>query len=74
MYKLQLPSGDLFDTKLIAGSNQHSANNKLGGEMGGCNEEFITHAGMKSNLDIDWSMQSNDYIQFIDNYVETKNL
>ena len=70
--KVQLPSGDFFDTKLIAGSNQHSTNNKLGGDIGGPHEEFTTHAGMKSNIDIDWSIQSNDYIDFIDKYAVTK--
>ena len=71
---VQLPSGNWFDTRLIAGNNQHSSNNKLGGEMVGEEDsEMRFHPGMKSNLDIDWSIQSNEYIDFIGNYVQSKN-
>ena len=69
---VKLPSGDFFNTKLIAGNNQHSTNNKLGGDFNGSKNSFEPHAGMKSNLEIDWSKQSDQYIDLIEHYSDVK--
>lgn len=58
--KCRLPSGDEFDTRCIAGRNRHAVNNKLG-----VREKHVINPGMKSNLKIDFSDQSEAYKSFI---------
>ena len=59
--KVCLPSGDIFNTKVIATNEKHSDNNKLGANKIQ-NENF---PGMKGNLKIDYSNQCESYTDFI---------
>ena len=67
---VKLPSGDFFDTKLLAGNDQHARNNKLG-KMSEY-EMYKPEPGMKSNLDIDWSNQCDEYTNMIGNFDNVK--
>ena len=53
----QLPSGDIFDTRSISGSNKHAANNRLVGES----PSSSPNRGMRSNLEIDFSNQNTAF-------------
>ena len=70
--KCILPSGDMFDTKiLIGGSDKHAKNNKLGSTAISSNDDievisFKPQPGMRTNLQIDWSKQSNAFKDFMD--------
>ena len=57
-----LPSGDVFDTKTVAGFGKHAANNQLKQAT-----DIKPHImpGMKSNLEIDWANQSTDFIEYV---------
>ena len=59
--KCKLPSGDIFDTRCISGRNRHAINNKLA-----TRENTNFHPGMKTNLKIDFTNQSEEYKTFIE--------
>ena len=59
--KCKLPSGDMFDTRCISGRNRHAINNKLA-----TRENTNFHPGMKTNLKIDFTNQSEEYKTFIE--------
>ena len=58
-----LPSGNYFDTKVIVNADgKHSKNNKLADDC----KPMKIQPGMQSNLQIDWSDQSNVFQDFLD--------
>ena len=60
----------MFDTKIWIGSNKHSQNNKLGTCSASQDDieverGFKPQPGMRTNLQIDWSNQSDVFKEFI---------
>ena len=72
--QVKLPSGDIFDTRMIAGTNKHSTNNRLAHQTTNAGTASGISPGMRTNLEIDWSNQCDDYCHFIENYHDIKSV